>query len=67
MLNGRLWSMGVRFSGCTVHFVDQGVDTGPIILQAVVPVYPDDTEESLSQRILPRRTSTLSSSSSTPL
>jgi phosphoribosylglycinamide formyltransferase-1 len=43
---------GVRFSGCTVHFVDQGVDTGPIILQAVVPVYPDDTEESLSQRIL---------------
>lgn len=43
---------GVRFSGCTVHFVDEGVDTGPIILQAVVPVYPDDTEESLSERIL---------------
>ncbi len=43
---------GVRFSGCTVHFVDQGVDTGPIILQAVVPVYPDDDEDSLSQRIL---------------
>jgi len=43
---------GVRFSGCTVHFVDSGVDTGPIILQAVVPVYPDDDEDSLSQRIL---------------
>ena len=43
---------GVRFSGCTVHFVDNGVDTGPIILQAVVPVYPDDDEDSLSQRIL---------------
>ncbi|MDD4665428.1 MAG: phosphoribosylglycinamide formyltransferase [Clostridia bacterium] len=43
---------GVRYSGCTVHFVDEGVDTGPIILQAVVPVYPNDTEESLSQRIL---------------
>ncbi len=43
---------GVRYSGCTVHFVDEGVDTGPIIMQAVVPVYPDDDEESLSQRIL---------------
>jgi len=43
---------GVRYSGCTVHFVDEGVDSGPIILQAVVPVYPDDTEESLSERIL---------------
>jgi phosphoribosylglycinamide formyltransferase-1 len=43
---------GVRFSGCTVHFVDDGVDTGPIIIQAVVPVYPDDTEESLKDRIL---------------
>lgn len=43
---------GVRFSGCTVHFVDLGVDTGPIILQAVVPVYPGDDEDSLSQRIL---------------
>ncbi|RMF47340.1 MAG: phosphoribosylglycinamide formyltransferase [Deltaproteobacteria bacterium] len=43
---------GARFAGCTVHFVDSGVDTGPIILQAVVPVLQDDTEESLSRRIL---------------
>jgi phosphoribosylglycinamide formyltransferase 1 len=43
---------GVRFAGATVHFVDEGLDTGPIILQAVVPVEVDDTEETLSQRIL---------------
>ncbi len=43
---------GVRYSGATVHFVVPDVDMGPIILQAVVPVYQDDTEESLSQRIL---------------
>jgi phosphoribosylglycinamide formyltransferase-1 len=43
---------GARFSGCTVHFIDDGVDTGPIIAQAVVPIYADDTEESLSARIL---------------
>lgn len=43
---------GVRISGCTVHFVDEGVDTGPIIIQAAVPVHPDDTEETLSERIL---------------
>ncbi len=43
---------GVKISGCTVHFVDEGVDTGPIIVQAAVPVYHDDTEESLSERIL---------------
>ncbi len=43
---------GARFAGCTVHFVDNGVDTGPIILQAVVPVLQDDTEETLAQRIL---------------
>src|SRR5713101_4579246 len=43
---------GVRFSGATVHFVDTGVDTGPIILQAVVPILPDDTPETLSERIL---------------
>ena len=43
---------GVRFSGCTVHFVRAEVDTGPIIAQAVVPVHDDDNEESLSARIL---------------
>ena len=43
---------GVKFSGCTVHFVDDGVDTGPIILQAVVKVKDNDTEASLSKRIL---------------
>jgi len=43
---------GVRFSGCTVFFVTEGVDDGPIIIQAVVPVYDDDTEETLSARIL---------------
>lgn len=42
---------GVRYSGCTVHFVDGGTDTGPIILQSVVPVLQDDTEETLSARI----------------
>ena len=43
---------GVKLSGCTVHFVDEGLDSGPIILQEAVPVLPQDTEESLSQRIL---------------
>jgi len=43
---------GVRISGCTVHFVDEGVDSGPIIIQAAVPVHPDDTEDTLSERIL---------------
>ena len=43
---------GARFSGCTVHFVDSGVDTGPIIAQAVVPIFPEDNEASLSARIL---------------
>ena len=43
---------GVKFSGCTVHFVDLGVDSGPIILQTVVPVYDNDDEKSLSKRIL---------------
>jgi len=43
---------GVRVSGATVHFVDEGVDTGPVVLQAAVPVEPDDTEESLAARIL---------------
>jgi phosphoribosylglycinamide formyltransferase-1 len=43
---------GVKYSGCTVHFVDAGVDTGPIIVQRVVPVRQDDDEERLSARIL---------------
>jgi phosphoribosylglycinamide formyltransferase-1 len=43
---------GVRYSGATVHFVSEDVDMGPIILQAVVPVLQDDTEETLSDRIL---------------
>lgn len=43
---------GVKYSGCTVHFVDEGVDTGPIILQAIVKVKDSDTEKSLSERIL---------------
>jgi phosphoribosylglycinamide formyltransferase-1 len=43
---------GAKFSGCTVHFVDEGVDSGPIVRQAVVPVLDDDTVESLSSRIL---------------
>ncbi len=43
---------GVKFSGCTVHFVDEAMDTGPIIIQAVVPVLDNDTEDSLSERIL---------------
>jgi phosphoribosylglycinamide formyltransferase-1 len=43
---------GVKVSGCTVHFVDEGMDTGPIIIQAAVPVYHEDTEETLSERIL---------------
>ncbi len=43
---------GVKVSGCTVHFVDEGVDTGPIIAQTAVPVMPDDTVDSLSDRIL---------------
>lgn len=43
---------GVKYTGCTVHFVDEGMDTGPIIAQAVVPVYEDDTEDTLAKRIL---------------
>ena len=43
---------GVKFTGCTVHLVDEGVDTGPIVCQAVVPVLDDDTAETLAARIL---------------
>lgn len=43
---------GVRISGCTVHFVDEGMDTGPIVMQAAVPVFHNDTEDTLSERIL---------------
>jgi phosphoribosylglycinamide formyltransferase 1 len=43
---------GVKFAGCTVHFVDENLDAGPIILQAVVPVLDDDDEQALSERIL---------------
>ncbi len=42
---------GVRLTGCTVHFVDEGLDTGPIILQAAVPVLDGDTEETLQARV----------------
>jgi len=43
---------GVKFAGCTVHFVDENLDAGPIVLQAVVPVEDHDTEDTLSARIL---------------
>ena len=43
---------GVKFAGCTVHFVDENLDAGPIIIQAVVPVQDNDTEASLSAKIL---------------
>jgi phosphoribosylglycinamide formyltransferase-1 len=52
----RVWQAqvdyGVKFAGCTVHFVEEGTDTGPIIIQAVVPVCDDDTAETLRARIL---------------
>ena len=46
------WVHGVKFSGCTVHFVDENLDSGPIVQQAIVPVLDDDTADSLSARIL---------------
>jgi phosphoribosylglycinamide formyltransferase-1 len=46
------WEYGVKISGCTVHFVDEHLDAGPIILQAAVPVENDDTAETLAARIL---------------
>lgn len=53
-MNGQkqAFDYGVKFSGCTVHFVDGGMDTGPIIIQAVVPVLEDDTVDTLADRIL---------------
>lgn len=49
---------GVKVSGCTVHFVDYGMDSGPIIMQTAVPVMADDTEDSLAARILPHEHTT---------
>lgn len=48
------WAAGVRYAGCTVHFVNEAVDAGPIILQSVVPVLGSDSPESLAARILAR-------------
>ena len=48
----RALDAGVRIHGCTVHFVTSGLDSGPIIIQAAVPVLPDDTEDSLAARVL---------------
>ena len=48
----KAWEYGVKVSGCTVHFVDEGIDTGPIIIQRCVPVLEDDTPEILAERIL---------------
>lgn len=45
-------SYGVKYSGCTVHYVDESIDTGAIISQRVVPVFPEDTAEMLQQRVL---------------
>lgn len=46
------WHYGVKFTGCTVHFVDENLDSGPIILQAIVPVHDADSPDTLSARIL---------------
>jgi len=48
----RAFDYGVKFSGCSVHFADEGVDTGPVIIQSIVPVLDDDTADTLQQRIL---------------
>lgn len=50
--HARALAAGVRFAGCTVHFVRDETDTGPIIVQAAVPVLPDDTPDSLAARVL---------------
>lgn len=49
---GQALAHGVKLAGCTVHFVDEGTDTGPIVAQAAVPVLPDDDEAKLGARIL---------------
>jgi phosphoribosylglycinamide formyltransferase 1 len=49
---GQALEYGVKVAGCTVHFVDEGMDTGPIILQKVVPAYAEDTHDTLADRIL---------------
>lgn len=49
---GQAVEYGVKISGCTVHFVDEGMDTGPVIIQAAVPAVFEDTEDTLSERIL---------------
>jgi phosphoribosylglycinamide formyltransferase 1 len=51
-VHAQVLAHGAKFSGCTVHFVDEGTDTGPIIVQAVVPVRDDDTPDALAARIL---------------
>jgi phosphoribosylglycinamide formyltransferase-1 len=51
-VHARVLESGVRFSGCSVHFVTEDVDAGPIIIQAVVPVLDDDDEETLAARVL---------------
>jgi len=51
-VHGQVIAHGVKFSGCTVHFVDEDMDTGPIIIQAVVPVRDDDIPDTLAARIL---------------
>ncbi len=51
-VHGQVLEHGAKFSGCTVHFVDEEMDTGPIIIQAVVPVRDDDTPDVLAARIL---------------
>jgi len=48
---GQAYSAGVQTTGVTVHYVDEGIDTGPIIAQREVPVLPEDTEDTLKQRI----------------
>lgn len=56
---GQALEYGVKFTGCTVHFVDEGTDTGPIILQKVVPVLDDDTHDTLAARILEQEHKTM--------